>query len=164
MVGSFNLSCESLQDFDGAFSRAGEMAIGVVRGITDGVSREAVSRELVAAAMAEAETLGRNFMVLEHYVKWKRAYFDLGGEQHCTEFVLHPGLDGSWRVLGIPPVAGSFAQKVPLPESWAGLRDDELVSVTGVPGARFCHKNRFIAVWETREQLERALREAKVLR
>ena len=119
---------------------------------------------VVREAMAEAERLGVNYLVLEDYVKWKKAYFEAGGEEHDTEFVLHPGVDGSWRVVAIPPVAGSFGKKCPLPEAWAGLRDDELARVSGVQGAVFCHKNRFIAVWKTRAQLEAALRGANLLR
>ena len=56
-----------------------------------------------------------------------------------------------WRLVAIPPHAGSFANKRDLPQEWAGLVDDELSKVVGVPGAAFCHKNRFIAVFETRK-------------
>jgi len=62
-----------------------------------------------------------------------------------------PGVEGTWRVVAIPPEQNSFAQKRPLPESWAGLTGDDLVAQTGVKGAVFCHKNRFIAVFESRE-------------
>ena len=164
LVGSYNLGCKTSEDFLNAFLRAGTVAEGYLHGIASGVAEMAVTFEVVREAMAEAERLERNYLVLEEYVKWKKAYFEMGGETHPTEFVLHPGTDGSWRAVAIPPEAGSFAQKRSLPESWAGLRDEELESETGVPGARFCHKNRFIAVWETREQLERALRQAKMLR
>jgi len=38
-----------------------------------------------------------------------------------------------------------------LPEAWAGLTDAELEAASGVPGAKFCHNARFIAVAATRE-------------
>jgi uncharacterized UPF0160 family protein len=81
----------------------------------------------------------------------------MGGAGHRTEFVIHPGPDGSWRAAAIPPKLDSFAQKRSLPEAWAGLTDADLEAVTGVEGARFCHKNRFITVFETREGLLRAM-------
>jgi len=62
-----------------------------------------------------------------------------------------PGVDGRWRSLAIPPEKNSFAQKRPFPDSWAGLRDEQLEQVTGVSGSLFCHKNRFIAVFQTRQ-------------
>ena len=39
----------------------------------------------------------------------------------------------------------SFAARADLPEAWAGLRDEQLAAVTGVPDAGFCHNGRFIA-------------------
>jgi uncharacterized UPF0160 family protein len=36
--------------------------------------------------------------------------------------------------------------KKKLPKSWAGLSDEELAKVTGVPDSIFCHTGRFIAV------------------
>ena len=124
MVGSFNLGCVSQEDFNEAFLSAGRAAIGWVQGLTAGVAQAGRNWELVCAAMSEAQTGSHNFMVLETYVKWKKAYFENGGMQHCTEFVLHPGVDGRWRVIAIPPEPGSFDKKRPLPESWAGLRDE----------------------------------------
>ena len=61
------------------------------------------------------------------------------------------------------PAFGSFDQKRSLPEEWAGLVDDELVAVTGVAGARFCHKNRFIMVFDTLEGLLEAMQKGHLL-
>ena len=44
-----------------------------------------------------------------------------------------------------------------MPAEWAGLSDDALQDVVGVVGARFCHKNRFIAVFDTRAGAVEAL-------
>jgi uncharacterized UPF0160 family protein len=46
----------------------------------------------------------------------------------------------------------------PLPEEWAGIRDEELRKVSGVNGAIFCHKGRFISIWETKEAALAALK------
>ncbi|MCG5239959.1 MYG1 family protein [Azospirillum doebereinerae] len=60
-------------------------------------------------------------------------------------FAVYPDKGGdAWMVGCMPPEPGSFAQKLPLPQAWAGLRDAELVRVSGVPDAVFCHLNRFI--------------------
>ncbi len=45
----------------------------------------------------------------------------------------------------IPISPDSFAARADLPESWAGLRDEQLAEVTGVHDAIFCHNGRFIA-------------------
>jgi uncharacterized UPF0160 family protein len=45
----------------------------------------------------------------------------------------------------------------PLPLEWAGLLGDELKKASGIDGAIFCHKGRFISVWETKEDALKAL-------
>jgi uncharacterized UPF0160 family protein len=107
--------------------------------------------------MDEAVAEGRRVIFLERYLPWKPVYFEHGGETHPTDYVLFPGTDGSWRVVAIPPRLGAFEQKRSLPEAWAGLTDDALSRVTGVPGSVFCHKNRFIAVFRTRDGALQAL-------
>jgi len=37
------------------------------------------------------------------------------------------------------------------PKLWAGLRDEELQNVTGVPDAIFCHRGLFLAIAKSKE-------------
>ncbi len=151
MVSAYNQGCHTLAEFDAAFRRAGEAAAGMVAGIVAAHRERLTNAATVLAAMDAAQEAGQNVIFMDRYYSWKDIYFDNGGAEHSTEYVLHPGIDGRWRAVGIPPVRGSFAQKRPFPEAWAGLRDEELSAVAGVEGALFCHKNRFIAVFTTRE-------------
>jgi len=48
--------------------------------------------------------------------------------------------------------------RLPLPEEWAGLLEDDLKKASEIPGAIFCHKGRFISVWETKEDAFKALK------
>ncbi len=56
-----------------------------------------------------------------------------------------------WRVGCVRKEKKSFENRKSLPIEWAGLRDDQLVIVTGVPDAVFCHNGRFLAVARTKE-------------
>ena len=156
-VAAYNHGCRTPADFDAAFLEAAGFAERYVRGLRNGLQQVREARGAVKAAMEAAVEAGSNVMELDAYYKWKPAYFELGGEDHPTEYALYPGMDGNWHVLAIPPELGDFAQKHPLPEAWAGLTGRHLVEVVGVPGARFCHKNRFIAVFEERDQALQAL-------
>lgn len=163
MVQAANRGALTLADFDRRFEEAVFMADILVAGVV-GDHQEMVEAEAeVRLAMDRAAATGSNLLVLGSYLRWKPAYFALGGAVHPTEFVTMPGLDGSARVIAIPPQEGSFAQKRPLPASWAGLVDQELEAACGVPGARFCHKNLFIAVFDTQEHLLQAMAAAGVL-
>jgi len=157
MVEAYNRGAGDMAGFDVAFRRAGQMAAHFVQGIANGHAEEEAARAVVKAAMADADTRGSNTLFLNPYVRWKPAYFQLGGASHPTEFVIAPGPDGSWRTLAIPPRFGSFDQKRSLPEAWAGLVDDDFEAVCGVEGARFCHKNRFIMVFNTLDGLLEAM-------
>ena len=151
------------EGFDRAFRRAGEFAAAWLHGAVVELERIREARVVVIAAMNAAAEAGRNVLYFDAYLKWQEPYFGHDGANHPTEFTLFPGTDGSWRIVAIPPRLGDFAQKRSLPESWAGLTDDALEAVTGIAGSRFCHKNRFIAVFETREAALEAMEQWNLL-
>jgi uncharacterized UPF0160 family protein len=65
-------------------------------------------------------------------------------------FVVGPKT-GKWRVFTIRKERKSFENRKSLPEAWAGLVDEEMAKVSGVPDATFCHNGRFLAVANSKE-------------
>lgn len=96
-------------------------------------------------------------LIFEEAMPWIDLFFEHGGEKHPAEFIIMPS-GVHWKLRGIPP-NGVERMKVrrPLPEKWAGLMEADLKKVTGIKGAIFCHKGRFISVWETKEDALKAL-------
>jgi uncharacterized UPF0160 family protein len=91
---------------------------------------------------------------------WLDVFFELNGRNHPAKFVVMPS-GSQWKVRGIPPTSEERMQvRVPLPEKWAGLLEEELREVSGIEGAVFCHKGRFISVWKKREDALKALASA----
>lgn len=164
IIESLNALASTEEEFDGVFLRAVDLAGTWLDGMVVDHERVQASAAEVRAAMADADRKGTNLLEFPAYISWKPGYFANGGESHPTEFVLFPGTDATWRIIAIPPRDGEFGQKVSLPESWAGLTDASLEAVTGVPGSMFCHKNRFIAVFKTREGAVEGLRRSGLLR
>lgn len=110
-------------------------------------------REKVAQVMATQE----KYLFFDTAMPWQENFFDLGGEEHPALFVIMPSGD-HWKLRGIPPNLEHRMQvRLPLPAEWAGLRDEKLQEVSGIPGAIFCHKGRFISVWKTKEDVFKAL-------
>lgn len=109
------------------------------------------------SVVAEAMQAEGDYLFFEKAIPWMEAFFELGGLNHPAQFVIMPTGE-HWKLRGIPP---SLNQRMdvrhPLPEKWAGLLDQELKVVTGISGAIFCHKGRFISVWETKEDALQAL-------
>lgn len=146
LAGTEAASSVTLRDgFDVMYKRAADIAELVVWATAEGFAKSEAAKETVKAAMDKADAEGWRTLRFEKYVKWKPAYFALGGETHASEYVLFPAKESDWRLLTIPVELGSREDKRPLPESWAGLEGEALEAAAEVSGAVFCHKNRFIA-------------------
>jgi uncharacterized UPF0160 family protein len=71
-----------------------------------------------------------------------------------TLFVVFPRInDNTWGAEGVFVGLPSFEKRKNFPESWAGLRDVDLEKETGVEGAVFCHRGRFMVVAKTKEAI-----------
>ena len=112
-------------------------------------------REYVAAAMNNI--YADRCLLFDRNMPWLDAFFELGGAESPAQFIIMPS-GNHWKLRAIPP---SMDQKMnvrnPLPKNWAGLIEDDLKKVSNIPGAVFCHKGRFISVWETKEAALQAL-------
>jgi len=110
-------------------------------------------RQFVASAMQN----DRDCLMFDKSIPWLEIFFEMDGAKHPARFVIMPS-GHHWKLRGIPPTLEERMKvRVPLPKEWAGLIEADLQNVTGIPGAIFCHKGRFISVWETKEDALAAL-------
>lgn len=104
-----------------------------------------------------AMKLCQKYLFFDEAMPWMESFFELGGEKHPALFIIMPSF-GHWKLRGIPPCMEKRMQvRLPLPEEWAGRLEDDLKKASEIPGAIFCHKGRFISVWETKEDAFKAL-------
>lgn len=123
-------------------------AVKVVGPIIDALIVRMIGTFRAAGVVEEAATSsGPDILVLPRFAPWQEAFFELKLEHKLIVFESR----GEWRVQAIPSALGGFDKRVPLPEAWAGLRGGELVEMTGVDDATFCHPGRFIAGAGSRE-------------
>jgi uncharacterized UPF0160 family protein len=158
IVEAMGQGLETAEQHHDAFLRAADVARTVLDGLVRGFVEVRENRDVVLRAMQAAVDAKRSVICFDRYVPWKPVYFENGGETHPTDYVLFPSEDETWKLVAIPPSIGQFEQKRPLPDSWAGKLADELEAATGVKGSLFCHKNRFIAVFETSDGAVDALK------
>ncbi len=138
---------------DDAFKQAQEFAFGHITRLFERFKYNQSCREIVAKAMAEF----RDCLIFEEPIPWMDTFFEQGGEHHPAHFVIMPS-GKHWKLRGIPPHADDKMKvRTALPEDWAGLLDKDLKKMSGIQGALFCHKGRFISVWETKEDALAAL-------
>jgi uncharacterized UPF0160 family protein len=96
-------------------------------------------------------------LIFDQSLPWLEIFFEMNGEKHPAQFVVMPS-GSHWKLRGIPPsYQERMKVRIPLPQEWAGLLDEDLKAVSGISGAVFCHKGRFISVWETKEDALKAL-------
>ncbi|MFZ4411022.1 MAG: MYG1 family protein [Paracraurococcus sp.] len=131
---------------DAAFQAAAAFAAGVLARRVDELRARRAAEASVLAAHAAAED--PRLLVLDRGMPWKNVVFTHGLP---VLFTVSPASNGNWMVDAVPPEPGSFAQRLPLPEAWAGLEAAALAEVTGVADAVFVHLRRFVAAAKTRE-------------
>lgn len=141
------------EELEEAFRQALTFSKGHVQRLWDRYQYNHSCREIIAEAMKT----GESFLFFDHAIPWMDVFFELGGEEHPAQFIVMPS-GTHWKVRGIPPSPhDKMRVRWPLPKEWAGLLEEELKKRTGIEGAIFCHKGRFISVWETKEDALKAL-------
>jgi uncharacterized UPF0160 family protein len=117
----------------------------------------AVGQVLAAETVRTSERLlhGKVLLLADGGMPWTRVVVP---EMPDVLLVIYPETGRTqYQIRTVPAAEGSFASRMDLPGEWAGLRDEALASITGVPDAVFCHSNLFIAGART---LDGALRMA----
>jgi len=99
---------------------------------------------LVVESYEKAED--KRILVLDGYYPWMSAVKEFPE----VLFVVSPNKEGNkWRVNAVQEAL--FVNKKSFPQEWAGLKDEELQKMSGVPDAVFCHRALFMAAAKTKE-------------
>jgi uncharacterized UPF0160 family protein len=99
-------------------------------------------------------------LICDEYIPWKEYIHD---EPRCHDvlLVIYPVSRAKWILHTVPrSLENPYASRILLPKSWAGMLEGELVRASGIPGAIFCHKQRFMAAFKTKQSAIRAAESA----
>ena len=137
------------------FDAAVDFALGHIQRLLARYAYTQECRSVVVEAMSKKGPA----LVFDKAMPWMDVFFEMDGEKHPAQFIVMPS-GQHWKLRGIPPTSrDKMKVRTPLPEKWAGLRDDELRKASSIRGAIFCHKGRFISIWETKDDALQALQE-----
>jgi len=140
------------QMLDQAFSQALDFCLGHLNRLIAKFHYIQECYPEIKAEMAKQQQV----LYFTHSMPWIEPFFELGGNNHPALFIIMP-TGTQWKLRGIPPTYEKHMQvRMPLPKEWAGLIDEELKKKSRISGAVFCHKGRFISVWETKEDAVKA--------
>ncbi|MFN8151679.1 MAG: MYG1 family protein [Solirubrobacterales bacterium] len=134
------------------FDAAVELASGILaREIASAASGRRAIRIVRDAIAAAADSGNPRVVTLPDNVPWKQVVVTEAPE---ALLVIYPKRQG-FGVETVPAALGTFDNRLDLPEEWAGLENDDLVRVSGVEDALFCHVKRFLAVARSKAGAER---------
>lgn len=137
-----------------AFMRAVEFTYGHLKRMQDRFLYSRRSIDIVKKAMHPK----KKYLIIDQSIPWMDAFFDLAGDTHPALFLVMP-TQGHYKLRAIPPDSNSRMKvRMPLPFEWAGLHNDDLKKTSKIDGAIFCHKGRFISIWETKQDALKALK------
>lgn len=137
---------EDPKNYDSSFIELVEIAKGIIsREIK--ISHDAfLAKNIVLDAYNKAED--KRIVVLDTACPYQETLFPY----EEVIYVVHPRFGSpNWNVSCMHKGLHGFLNRKSFPENWAGLRDEELAKVTGVPDAVFCHNGRFLAVAKSKE-------------
>lgn len=141
------------EEQDRAFHQALQFTCDHLRRLWERFNYTQSCREIIADCMSKSQKC----LVFDRSLPWIETFFELQGADHPALFVIMPS-GSHWKLRGIPPTyQDRMKVRLPQPQEWAGLLDEELKRVSGISGAIFCHKGRFISVWETQKDALQAL-------
>jgi uncharacterized UPF0160 family protein len=107
--------------------------------------RLAIYRAVPVVQQAFTQRSIPEILVLEKGCPWELTLTELD-ENHQVLYVISPRNNGQFTIQAVPSEPRSFSVRKRFPDSWGGLEGEELVNVTTVPDAIFCHSGLWLAV------------------
>lgn len=137
---------EKDKDHDKLFMKAVESAKDILLREIEIASHFIIGKKFVEKLYETAED--KRLIILDNEYSWK----EIVNKYEEPLFVIEPNFEEeNWRILAVRDDIHSFNNRKNLPEKWAGKKDQELTSETGVSDAIFCHNNLFIAAARSKE-------------
>lgn len=147
VISSFNPNWDEKVNADERFMETVKFA----EVIFDNALNSAISKAKAKTGVDNAiEKSTNGIMILDEFMPWQDYIFN-SEKANDILYVVFPSNRGGYNVNAVPDAPGSYGQRKPLPESWAGLSGNALAEETGIPSANFCHQARFICAAGTFE-------------
>lgn len=141
-ISAFNPNWDEELNSDDCFIRAVKFAEIIFDNALNSVISKVKAKIEVEKSI---ENASNGIMVLETFMPWKEYLFKSDNPKaNSILYVVYPSNREGYNINAVPESLGSFNQRKPLPDNWAGLQDNELSAESGVKTATFCHPGRFI--------------------
>ncbi len=157
LISMFNSKWDEEDNQDNYFIQAVDFAQEILYKIIVEVNSKFKAKETIEKIIEKSEN---QMLILDKFMPWKEFLLESKNSKASTIlYVIFPSNRGGYNIYAVPKEVGSFEARKLFPESWAGLKNDELKKISGVESLSFCHNGRFICATGT---LEDAIKVAKI--
>lgn len=132
---------------DEQFLKALDLANNIFERIVKNAISKMNAKEKIEMSIKKSKN---HILVLDEFMPWKEFLLESENGKDIL-FAVFPSNRGGYNVYAVPKELGRFESRKLFPESWAGLKDEDLQKVSGVETATFCHTNRFLSVAKSKE-------------
>jgi uncharacterized UPF0160 family protein len=156
VIDSYKPSWGNEERYCSAFLEAVDFAVGLITRLIQKYEVDIEKQEYIS--QVHAQSADKTILVFEEIVKRD----DVVGLDGTMMFISPASSVDSdcWVASSVPTNMIDFESKSLFPEAWAGRNDSDLESVSGIAGAVFCNKDRFMFVGKTKESALRAAHKA----
>jgi uncharacterized UPF0160 family protein len=144
LIGIHNPVWDEEEDPDEAFDDVVVLAEIIIRRMIR-YAQSAVKAKTVLCDAIEKD-INAPYIVLEQDLPWEEIIHEFAPK--TLLYVIYRRKTGRWQ---IKCVEDDSVHRKSLPEEWAGLQGEDFAAKTGVKTATSCHKERFTAIAQTRE-------------
>lgn len=145
IISALNSNWNSSKPMDESFTEAVGLAKIILKSFIEREISKISARDIVRESYDKSQN---GIMVLKKYAPWASQLIAIDTVEK-VKLVVYPGHDDEYKVEVVKKEMGSFESRMDLPLNWAGKRNEDLVNITGVEDAIFCHPERFIAAAKT---------------
>lgn len=152
IIAQFNPSWKvepTQEDIDRHFADAVEFASIVLKQEIVKSNGKIEAQRIVRDAIKAARD--PRIIILEQYAPWKDVVVTEAPEALYIVHPIWPKVRGQWSVYAVNKTVDSFEIRKSLPGAWAGKEAQDLVVVTGVEDAIFCHSGRHMVIADSKD-------------
>lgn len=138
----FNPSYDSFQDENTQFERACSLAKIILEEEILYINGKVIAERKL---LEELESVNEEdkYVILDKYLPYEEVILSDDRFSNIL-FVAYPSNRGGYAIKVVPKSIDDKTARLSFPEEWAGLVGDELESVSGIKGLKFCHTARFL--------------------
>ena len=151
IISSFNVLWDENEDADSCFIKACKIASTILKREIKVAFSSVHGQQLVKE---EIESADNTVLVMDTFIGgWMDAVLTSNNPKAADLlYAVFPAVDGNWNIQAIPPTTkDKMMQRKPFPKEWRGLKNNDLITISGVETAVFSHAGGFFAVTKTKK-------------